>query len=110
MRHGCSVWPVAETAAPHGGWLLAGHGVRCVPGGLTPALYGGTAGLDGMVRVTVRDERSSSPNAYPAMTALLAAGAVRTEPLTTHVYPLAGVATAFGALARREAIRPVLTP
>jgi threonine dehydrogenase-like Zn-dependent dehydrogenase len=52
----------------------------------------------------------SSPNAYPAMIALLASGAVRTEPLTTHVYPLADVATAFDALARREAIRPILIP
>ena len=51
----------------------------------------------------------SSPNAYPAMIALLASGAVRTEPLTTHVYPLAEVAAAFGALARREAIRPIIT-
>jgi len=51
----------------------------------------------------------SSPNAYPAMIALLASGAVRTEPLTTHVYPLAEVAAAFGALARREAVRPIIT-
>ena len=43
------------------------------------------------------------------MIALLASGAVRTEPLTTHVYPLAEVAAAFGALARREAIRPIIT-
>ena len=50
----------------------------------------------------------SSPNAYPAMIALLASGAIRTEPLTSHVYPLADVATAFGALERREAIRPIL--
>ena len=51
----------------------------------------------------------SSPNAYPAMIALLASGAIRTEPLTTDVYPLADVAAAFGALARREAIRPIIT-
>lgn len=51
----------------------------------------------------------SSPNAYPAMISLLAAGSIRTEPLTTHRYPLAGVAEAFGALARREAIRPIIT-
>jgi threonine dehydrogenase-like Zn-dependent dehydrogenase len=43
------------------------------------------------------------------MIALLASGAIRTEPLTTHVYPLSDVATAFDALARREAIRPLLT-
>jgi threonine dehydrogenase-like Zn-dependent dehydrogenase len=51
----------------------------------------------------------SSPNAYPAMIALLASGAVRTEPLTTHLYPLSDVAAAFDALARREAIRPIIT-
>jgi threonine dehydrogenase-like Zn-dependent dehydrogenase len=52
----------------------------------------------------------SSPNAYPAMISLLAAGAIRTDPLTGHVYPLSGVAAAFAALARREAIRPILIP
>jgi L-iditol 2-dehydrogenase len=51
----------------------------------------------------------SSPNAYPAMIALLASGAVQTEPLTTHVYPLPEVAAAFTALERREAIRPIIT-
>ncbi len=51
----------------------------------------------------------SSPNAYPAMIALLAAGAIRTGPLTTHLYPLADAEQAFGALARREAIRPIIT-
>jgi L-iditol 2-dehydrogenase len=51
----------------------------------------------------------SSPNAYPAMISLLAAGAIRTGPLTTHLYPLADVAKAFGALAAREAIRPIIT-
>ena len=51
----------------------------------------------------------SSPNAYPAMIALLASGTIRTEPLTTHVYPLSDVATAFDALARREAIRPIIS-
>jgi L-iditol 2-dehydrogenase len=51
----------------------------------------------------------SSPNAYPAMIALLASGAVSTEPLTTHLYPLSDVAMAFDALARREAIRPIIT-
>ena len=51
----------------------------------------------------------SSPNAYPAMIALLASGAVATGPLTEHQYPLSDVAGAFGALARREAIRPIIT-
>ena len=43
------------------------------------------------------------------MIALLASGAIATEPLTTHQYPLRDVATAFGVLARREAIRPIIT-
>jgi L-iditol 2-dehydrogenase len=51
----------------------------------------------------------SSPNAYPAMIALLASGAIATGPLTTHQYPLRDVAVAFGVLARREAIRPIIT-
>ena len=51
----------------------------------------------------------SSPNAYPAMIALLASGAIRTAPLTTDLYPLANIAAAFDALARREAIRPIIT-
>ena len=51
----------------------------------------------------------SSPNAYPAMIELLASGAVRTGPLTRHLYPLRDVAAAFSALQRREAIRPIIT-
>jgi threonine dehydrogenase-like Zn-dependent dehydrogenase len=51
----------------------------------------------------------SSPNAYPAMIALLASGAVVTGPLTAHQYPLRDVAAAFAALASREAIRPIIT-
>lgn len=51
----------------------------------------------------------SSPNAYPAMIALLASGAVQTAPLTTHLYPLREVGAAFAALERREAIRPIIT-
>jgi threonine dehydrogenase-like Zn-dependent dehydrogenase len=51
----------------------------------------------------------SSPNAYPAMISLLASGAIRTGPLTTHRYPLPEVASAFGDLARRKAIRPIIT-
>ena len=89
--------------------------------GASAAVYGpGLLGLAGgavadlPVDLVTLDELDvlgirSSPNAYPAMIALLASGAVRTEPLTTHVYPLAEVAAAFGALARREAIRPIVT-
>jgi L-iditol 2-dehydrogenase len=51
----------------------------------------------------------SSPNAYPAMISLLASGAIRTGPLTADRYPLSDVAAAFGALARRESIRPIIT-
>ena len=51
----------------------------------------------------------SSPNAYPAMIELLASGAVRTGPLTRHLYPLRDVAAAFSALQSREAIRPIIT-
>jgi L-iditol 2-dehydrogenase len=51
----------------------------------------------------------SSPNAYPAMIALLASGAVQTGPLTTHRYPLREIAAAFAALEQREAIRPIVT-
>jgi Zn-dependent alcohol dehydrogenase len=43
------------------------------------------------------------------MIALLASGAIRTEPLTTDLYPLSDIAAAFDALARREAIRPIIT-
>lgn len=51
----------------------------------------------------------SSPNAYPAMISLLASGAVRTEELTSHLYPLSQVSRAFDALERREAVRPIVT-
>jgi L-iditol 2-dehydrogenase len=52
----------------------------------------------------------SSPNAYPAIIALLASGAVDVEPLLTHVYPLEQVEEAFAALRDRTAIRPILKP
>ncbi|MGB6455287.1 MAG: alcohol dehydrogenase catalytic domain-containing protein [Streptosporangiaceae bacterium] len=61
--------------------------------------------LDELTMLGVR----SSPNAYPAMIALLASGAVVTGPLTAHQYPLRDVAAAFAALASREAIRPIIT-
>jgi threonine dehydrogenase-like Zn-dependent dehydrogenase len=96
---------------------VAGQLLRSVRRGGTVALLGLTGGATAELPVDLitLDELDvlgirSSPNAYPAVIALLAAGAVRTEPLTTHVYPLAEVATAFDALARREAIRPLLIP
>jgi L-iditol 2-dehydrogenase len=95
---------------------VMGQLLRCVRRGGTVALLGlaGGATAELPVDLVTLDELDvlgirSSPNAYPAMIALLASGAIRTEPLTTHVYPLSEVATAFDALARREAIRPILT-
>jgi L-iditol 2-dehydrogenase len=96
---------------------VVGQALRCARRGGTVALLGlaGGATAELPVDLVTLDELDvlgirSSPNAYPAMIALLASGAIRTEPLTTHIYPLADVATAFDALARREAIRPILTP
>jgi len=74
-------------------------------GGATAELPVDLVTLDELNVLGVR----SSPNAYPAMIALLASGAIRTEPLTTDLYPLANIAAAFDALARREAIRPIIT-
>jgi L-iditol 2-dehydrogenase len=120
--------PVAAVRAAAGG-----RGVDCVfdcsgnPAVLAQAMRavrrGGTVAVLGLaggrsadlpVDPLVLDELNllgirSSPNAYPAMIALLASGAIATEPLTTHQYPLRDVATAFGVLARREAIRPIIT-
>jgi L-iditol 2-dehydrogenase len=50
----------------------------------------------------------SSPNAYPAMIALMRSGRVDLSPLLTHVYPLESVDQALGALRSREAIRPIV--
>jgi L-iditol 2-dehydrogenase len=90
--------------------------MRAVRRGGTVAVLGLTGGRSAELPVDplVLDELNllgirSSPNAYPAMIALLAAGAIATEPLTTHQYPLRDVAIAFGVLARREAIRPIIT-
>ena len=96
---------------------VVGQALRCARRGGTVALLGlaGGASAELPVDLVTLDELDvlgirSSPNAYPAMIALLASGAIRTEPLTTHIYPLADVATAFDALTRREAIRPILVP
>lgn len=74
-------------------------------GGATASVPADTLTLDELNLLGVR----SSPNAYPAMIALLASGSVRTDPLTRDVYPLAEVSSAFAALERRESIRPILT-
>jgi L-iditol 2-dehydrogenase len=52
----------------------------------------------------------SSPNAYPGMIALLASGAVRTEPLVRDVYPLERIEAALAAMRDRTAVRPILVP
>jgi len=121
--------PVASVRAAAGGHgvdcvfdcsgnpAIVGQLLRCARRGGTVALLGlaGGATAELPIDLVTLDELDvlgirSSPNAYPAMIALLASGAIRTEPLTTHVYPLADVGTAFDALARREAIRPILIP
>lgn len=50
----------------------------------------------------------SSPNAYPAMIALMRSGRVDLSPLVTHVYPLEKVGEALAALESREAVRPIV--
>jgi L-iditol 2-dehydrogenase len=50
----------------------------------------------------------SSPNAYPAMIALMRSGQVDLSPLITHVYPLESVNEALAALESREAVRPIV--
>jgi L-iditol 2-dehydrogenase len=52
----------------------------------------------------------SSPNAYPGMIALLASGAVRTEPLVRDVYPLERIEAALDAMRDRTSVRPILVP
>jgi L-iditol 2-dehydrogenase len=93
-----------------------GQAVRSVRRGGTVALLGlaggGTAELP--ADLLTLDELDvlgvrSSPNAYPAMIALLASGAIRTAALTASTYPLSDVAAAFAALKSREAIRPIVT-
>jgi L-iditol 2-dehydrogenase len=74
-------------------------------GGQTAELPVDAVTLDELDVLGVR----SSPGAYPAMISLLAAGVIRTDPLTTHQYPLSDVATAYTMLERREAIRPIVT-
>jgi L-iditol 2-dehydrogenase len=50
----------------------------------------------------------SSPNAYPAMIALMETGAVDVSPLLTHVYELDRVNEALASLESRESIRPIV--
>jgi L-iditol 2-dehydrogenase len=96
-----SVIPQALRSVRRGGSVA----LLGLAGGATAELPVDLVTLDELNVLGVR----SSPNAYPAMIALLASGAIRTEPLTTDLYSLANVAAAFDALARREAIRPIIT-
>jgi L-iditol 2-dehydrogenase len=50
----------------------------------------------------------SSPNAYPAMIALMRSGKVDLSPLVTQVYPLEAVGEALAALESRDAVRPIV--
>lgn len=75
-------------------------------------LTGGKAGDIDVDRLTL-DEIDlvgvrSSPNAYPAMIALMRSGAVDLSPLITHVFPIEEVGKALAALADRSAIRPIV--
>jgi len=99
-----------------GNTAVVAQALRSVRRGGSVALLGlaGGATAELPVDLVTLDELNvlgvrSSPNAYPAMIALLASGAIRTEPLTTDRYPLSDVAAAFDALARRESIRPIIT-
>ncbi|HEY7582939.1 MAG TPA: alcohol dehydrogenase catalytic domain-containing protein [Acidimicrobiia bacterium] len=50
----------------------------------------------------------SSPNAYPAMIALMRSRKVDVSPLITQVYPLEAVGEALAALESRDAVRPIV--
>ncbi|HSL26942.1 MAG TPA: hypothetical protein VLA54_11730, partial [Acidimicrobiia bacterium] len=50
----------------------------------------------------------SSPNAYPAMIALMQSGRLDLSPLVTHVYPLERVGEALAVLESRQAVRPIV--
>lgn len=89
--------------------------LRSVRRGGTVALLGLTGGATAQLPVDLLalDELDvlgvrSSPNAYPATIELIASGAIRTDALTTHQYPLDDVAAAFTALEERAAIRPIV--
>jgi L-iditol 2-dehydrogenase len=101
----CSGNPAVLAQAMHAARRGGTVAVLGLAGGRTAELPVDPLVLDELNVLGVR----SSPNAYPAMIALLASGVVATEPLTAHQYALQDVATAFGVLARREAIRPIIT-
>src|ERR1017187_7841869 len=96
-----SVIPQALRSVRRGGSVA----LLGLAGGATAELPVDLVTLDELNVLGVR----SSPNAYPAMIALLASGAIRTEPLPTALSPLADVAAAFDALKRREPTRPIIT-
>jgi L-iditol 2-dehydrogenase len=101
----CSGNPAVLAQAMHAARRGGTVAVLGLAGGRTAQLPVDPLVLDELNVLGIR----SSPNAYPAMIALLASGAIATEVLTTHQYQLRDVATAFGVLARREAIRPIIT-
>ena len=79
------------------GWLAAHYGVTCLLDRLA---------LDEVDVFGVR----SSPNAYPELISLIAAGKVNARRLVSRVYPLEQINAAFEAFRRREggAIRMVI--
>lgn len=93
-----------------------------VPQALASVRRGGTVavlGLAGAKESSISPDRlvldeidllgiRSSPNAYPAMIALMGSGAVDVSPIITHVYGIDEVDRAFQALKSREAIRPIV--
>jgi L-iditol 2-dehydrogenase len=94
---------------------VLGQAVHCVRRGGKVAVLGlsGGACAELSVDALALDELDvlgvrSSPNAYPAMVSLLASGAVRTDELTADRFPLSDVGAAFGALADRTSIRPIV--
>lgn len=89
--------------------------LRSVRRGGTVALLGLTGGAVAALPIDVLalDELDvlgvrSSPNAYPATIELIASGAIRTEPLTSHQYGLDDIGEAFAALESRAVIRPIV--
>ena len=73
-------------------------------GGKTATLPIDLLALDEIDLLGVR----SSPNCYPATIALMATGAIKTEPLTTFQYSLDQIDEAFAALESKQVIRPIV--
>ncbi|HET9204486.1 MAG TPA: alcohol dehydrogenase catalytic domain-containing protein [Acidimicrobiia bacterium] len=93
--------PAQATGAVRRGGRIALLGLT---GGKTSSIDIDRLTLDEVDLMGIR----SSPNAYPAMIALMRSGKVDLSPLLTHVYPLDSVAEALAALESREAVRPIV--